>query len=127
MKTCPQSRGWSVVALLLIAAIFQFFVPVFNAVAALPCCDSEEMQCCQDTYPARMVCCVGDGEHGADDAAPAQVIQGAPQRWSVIPAPAQIDISPALPSQPGVRVHRLPSFFQPANPRLHQKLCVFLI
>lgn len=60
------------ISVLLIFAILQFFVPIFNVAAKLPCCDSSEMSCCQEEYPARMVCCIEDAEDVFKESEPIQ-------------------------------------------------------
>ncbi|MFQ5631980.1 MAG: hypothetical protein ACE5I1_24685 [bacterium] len=59
----------------LLAIVFlQFTTPILNVAAELQCCNSENMQCCQSEFPARMVCCVGETAHGFDESAPSQMV-----------------------------------------------------
>ncbi len=57
---------------LLIAATLQFFVPLLNAAVSDKCCESQQMQCCQEEFPSRMVCCSAEADQGLDDSAPTQ-------------------------------------------------------
>jgi len=57
---------------LLIAATLQFFVPLLNAAVSDKCCESQQMQCCQEEFPSRMVCCIAEADRGLDDSAPTQ-------------------------------------------------------
>lgn len=62
------------IALLLIFALLQFFVPIFNVVAELSCCESREMACCQSEYPVRIVCCVSHADRAFDSSIPVQAM-----------------------------------------------------
>lgn len=62
------------ISLFLVFSLLQFFVPILSVAADLPCCESQEMQCCQKEYPARIVCCIGDADSGLDESVPIQAV-----------------------------------------------------
>lgn len=57
---------------LVITATVQFFVPLLNAAVSDRCCESQQMQCCQEEFPSRMVCCISEADEPLDDSAPTQ-------------------------------------------------------
>lgn len=69
-----------VLAVTLIAATSQYFVPLLNASVAEKCCASQQMQCCQKDFPSRMVCCVAEADKAVDDSVPTQgVVHKSPE------------------------------------------------
>lgn len=55
-----------------IVATLQFFVPLLNAAVSDRCCESQEMQCCQQEFPSRMVCCISATQEALDDSVSTQ-------------------------------------------------------
>lgn len=89
---------------LLIVGFLQFSAPILNVVAELPCCDSEEIQCCQSEFPARMVCCIGEVAHTFDESAPSRMLlqQQASQRTILLFTPLAL-LSEQIPPQKFIR------------------------
>jgi hypothetical protein len=119
---------YATLAVLIAVATFQYSTPVFNAAVNLPCCESEEIQCCRGDFPARMVCCISNNEGGLDSSTPTQT--------TLITAENRRPISVALLST-GISQTSLSIFDNPRSPtlsippvstsRLYQELCTFLI
>ncbi|RMD93764.1 MAG: hypothetical protein D6813_03530 [Calditrichaeota bacterium] len=80
MKNINKNKLLKIPSLILLFAIFQFFVPLINTARADKCCSANDMQCCQAVFPARMVCCIGNAKPGFNESAPTQGILIKPQK-----------------------------------------------
>ncbi|MFQ5650822.1 MAG: hypothetical protein ACE5IY_12840 [bacterium] len=115
-------------AVTLIAATLQFFVPLINAAVSEQCCSSRQMQCCQEEFPSRMICCIAEARHGLDDSAPTQGVVSKTQK-----APEGIIVSLSS-SEPCLTIpslehseYFLPSKNVTADNHLFKRFFAFLI
>jgi len=119
---------YATLAVLIAIATFQYSTPVFNAAVDLPCCESEEIQCCQGDFPSRMVCCISSNERGLDSSTPTQTtLISAEKKRPIAVALHSIRISQAtlsISDSPRSPTVSIPSV---STSRLYQDLCTFLI
>lgn len=83
IKLFHKNPLYKCIAGLVMTATLQFFVPLINAAVSDRCCESQQMQCCQEEFPSRMVCCISGADGPLDDSASTQgltaKIQKAPE------------------------------------------------
>jgi len=127
IKLIHRNSLYKFIAGFVIAATVQFFVPLLNGAVSDKCCESRQMQCCQEEFPSRMVCCIAEADHSLDESAPTQGLvhktQTSPDAIFCLP-PNELNSS--FRSSEGFEYFPH-SEFAPTDNHLFLKLSIFII